>query len=249
MTWLPSHVVAVLIVCAVPVRPAGAALSPGVADTAAALAAQRAWWRAFVVADTAYLRARSVPTVSLTLSSGQTFGLDGMLAESASHSMGAQLAVTWTDEIVRLLTPAVAVVTSRVTEAAGPVSSVYRYVTVLERRGTEWRVAVAQSTREAAFARRTYAAVAAELADFAGTYRTPRGLALRVTVRDSALALTEPSGKELRLEPVGPGLFEFPALSPSNGVVRMLFTRDAAGRVTAFSQLAPGAVNTYPRVP
>jgi hypothetical protein len=71
---------------------------------------------------------------------------------------------------------------------------------------------------------------------------------LRIVAQDSALALIEPSGAELRIEPIGPGLFEFTELSPSNGIVRFAFTRDAAGAVVAFSRLVPGAVNTFPRI-
>jgi hypothetical protein len=163
--------------------------------------------------------------------------------------MGGELTVAWADESVRSPARGVAVVTSRVTETAGPTSSTYRYLTVLARGASGWRVVAAHSTREAAFAPRAFAAAAAELTDFAGAYRTPRGLTLRVVVRDSALALVEPSGRELRIEPVGPGLFELPALSPANGVVRLLFTRDRGGRVTALSQLVPAGVNTFPRVP
>ena len=236
-----THLVAALAIYASPV--------PAAPDTAGAVTAQRAWWRAFVLADTAYLRANSTPTLILTLSSGKTFGRDAALAEAASHTTGGAVSVRWEDETVRSPGQSVVVVTSRVTETVGPTSSTYRYLTVLERGPTGWRVAAAQSTRELAFAPRAYAAAASELADFAGAYRTPRGLMLHVAVQDSALALTEPSGKELRLEPIGPGLFEFTALSPANGVVRLLFTRDAAGRVTGLSQLVPSGVTTFPRSP
>ncbi len=51
------------------------------------------------------------------------------------------------------------------------------------------------------------------------------------------------------MEPIAPGLFEFAALSPANGVVRLLFTRDATGRVTAMSQLTAAGVSTFPRRP
>jgi hypothetical protein len=48
---------------------------------------------------------------------------------------------------------------------------------------------------------------------------------------------------------VGPGLFEFRTLSPSNGVVRMAFARDAGGRVTSMTRLLNGVANVFPRVP
>jgi hypothetical protein len=241
-----THLVAALAVTATPDRPAeGPTRVPS--DTAGAVAAQRAWWRALVLADTTYLRAHSAPTLSLTLSSGRTFDREAALAEPASHTTGRAVTVRWADEAVRSPVSAVAVVTSRVTETVGPTSSTYRYLTVLERGTAGWRVAAAQSTREAVFAARAYAAAAAERADFVGAYRTPRGLALRVVARDSALAPIEPSGTELRMEPIAPGLFELTALSPANGVVRVLFTRDGSGRVTALSQLVPSGVTTFPR--
>ncbi len=218
-------------------------------DTAGVVVAQRAWWQAFVLGDTAYLRAHSAPTLSLTLSSGRMFDRNAALVEAASHTTGGELTVRWANELVRYPSRAVAVVTSRVTETLGPSSSTYRYLTVLERGTTGWRVAAAQSTREVAFAARAYGGAAGDVADFVGAYRTPRGLTLRVVARDSALALIEPSGKELRIEPIGPGLFEFTALSPANGVVRLLFTRDATGRVTALSQLAPSGITAFPRTP
>jgi hypothetical protein len=243
-----SHLFAALAMTAAPARFA-VAQAPVPADTAGAVAAQRAWWRALLLADTAYLRGHSVPTLSLTLSSGRTFDRDAALAEAASHTTGGEVSVRWADEAVRTLAPAAVVVTSRVTETVGPTSTAYRYLTVLARGASGWRVVAAQSTREAVFAPRAYAATAGELADYAGAYRTPRGLALRVVQRDSALALVEPSGRELRMEPIAPGLFEFTALSPANGVVRLLFTRDGSGRVTALSQLVPSGVNVFPRAP
>ena len=248
MILLSLHVVAMLAVSAASAHPAGGR-SLAAADTVGAVAAQRAWWRALVLADTAYLRAHSAPTLSLTLSSGRTFERDAALAEAASHTTGGAVTVRWADEAVRSLGPAAAVVTSRVTETVGSTSSTYRYLTVLERGAAGWRVAAAQSTREAVLAPRAYAAASGGLADFAGAYRTPRGLLLRVLVRDSALALIEPSGKELRMEPIAADLFEFTALSTANGAVRLLFTRDGRGRVTALSQLVPSGVTTFPRAP
>lgn len=222
---------------------------PGAAGDAGALEVQRAWWRAYAVADTAYLQAHTAPRFSLTVSSGVTYDRAGMLAQAATHVNGGRLTMEWADETVRLTAPSVAIATTRSTEADGPASSVYRYLTVMERAGDGWRVVAAQSTRELAFTPRIPVAHAAELSDYAGAYRTPRGAALRVEVRDSALALIEPSGTEIRLEPIGPALFEFRALSPSNGIVRLVFTRDGAGRVAAMTRLVNGAVNTFPRMP
>lgn len=218
-------------------------------DTAGALAAQRDWWRAFVVADTAHLRAHAAPDLSLTLSGGQTYDLPAMLAAMATQTRGARLEVGWADETVRMMAPAVALVTSRVTESDGLTVSRYRFLTLLQRDGAGWRVAAAQSARELALTPRVPAAAAGALADFAGAYRTPRGAALRVVARDSALVLVEPSGLEIPMEPVGPGLFEFNYVSLGNGIVRFSFPRDSAGRVTALVRLIPGTVTTFPRIP
>ncbi|HEU0080360.1 MAG TPA: hypothetical protein VFQ76_22115, partial [Longimicrobiaceae bacterium] len=125
----------------------------------------------------------------------------------------------------------------------------YRYLTLLQRDGAGWRVAAAQSSRELALTPRVPAAAAGALADFAGSYSTPRGAALRVLARDSVLVLVEPSGLEIPMEPIGPGLFEFGYVSLGNGIVRFSFPRDAAGRVTALVRLLPGSLTTFPRIP
>jgi ketosteroid isomerase-like protein len=225
-----------------------ATVSGAPADTAGALEVQRAWWRAFAVADTAYLQAHTAPAFSLTLSSGATFDRAAMLAQAATHVNGSRLTMAWADEAVRVLAPSVAIATTQSTETDGQsVNSTYRYLTVMERAADGWRVAAAQSTRELAFSPRLPAAQAGELGDFVGAYRTPRGAELRVEARDSSLALIEPSGKELPMVPIGPALFELGGMSPSNGIVRLVFTRDATGRVASMSRLINGAVNTFPR--
>jgi hypothetical protein len=228
------------------------ATTPGAVagDSAGVLEAQRAWWRAFTIADTAYLQAHTAPAFSLTVSSGATFDRAGMLAQAATHVNGSRLTMTWADEEARLAAPSVAVATTRSTESdGGMATSTFRYLTVMERAGGGWRVSAAQSTREAAFTPTLPAAQAGELGPYVGGYRTPRGVALRVEARDSALALIEPSGNEIRMEPIGPALFEFRGVSPLNGIVRMAFTRDASGRVTGMTRLVNGAVNTFPRIP
>jgi hypothetical protein len=221
----------------------------GATDDAAALTLQRDWWRAFTVADTAYLQAHTAPAFWMTLSNGRTYDRAGMLAQAATHVNGAGFDVRWADESVRLASPAAVVATGSVTETAAGTSHVYRYLTALERSGTGWRVAAAQSTRELTFTPRVPATVSGPLADYAGGYRTPRGGALQVMVRDSSLALIEPSGAELPMEPIGPALFEFRNLSMSNGIVRFAFARDTSGRVTAMTRLIPGQVSIFPRIP
>lgn len=218
-------------------------------DTAGALEAQRAWWRAYAIADTAYLQAHTAPAFSLTISSGATFDRAGMLAQAATHVNGSRLTMTWADEAARLAAPSVAVATARLTESDGSLAtSTFRYLTVMERAGGGWRVSAAQSTREAAFTPTLPAAQAGDLGPYVGRYRTPRGTTLRVEARDSALALIEPSGTEIRMEPIGPALFEFRGMSPLNGVVRLMFTRDPSGQVTSMTRLVNGAVNTFPRI-
>lgn len=247
----PRHLVVLLALglaaCAGNMSP-GAISGAAASDTAGAAEAQRGWWRAFAVADTAYLQAHTAPAFSLTTSSGATFDRAAMLAQAATHVNGSRMTFTWAEEAARLAAPSVAVASARSTESDGAAAtSTFRYLTVMERAADGWRVSAAQSTRQAAFTPRVPAAQAGELRDYAGGYRTPRGTTLRVEVRDSALALIEPSGKELPMVPIGPALFELSGMSPLNGIVRLVFTRDARGRVTAMTRLVNGAVNIFPR--
>lgn len=229
-----------------------AAASGGTPDPAAygsdeALRLQREWWSAYAGGDTAYLQAHTAPEFLLTVSSGRTYDRAAMLAGAAAHQGG--VGMEWADEAVHpLAAPAVRVATGRVRETIGPTVNVFRYLTVLERGEGGWRVGAAQSTRVAELTPRVSAERAGPLGDYAGEYRTPRGGVLRVVARDSALVLVEPSGAELPMEPIGPGLFEFGRLSPLNGIVRFVFTRDPAGRVAAMSRLISGEVTTFPRV-
>jgi hypothetical protein len=228
-----------------------ATVTPGTAPsgTAGALETQRGWWRALATGDTAFLQAHSAPPLSLTLSSGRTFDRAGAIAQSAVFAGSTPPAFGWSDETVRLLAPGIALATTRSTEGAALAASTYRYVTVLEREGAGWRVTFAQSTRDAVFTPRLTRAAAGSMADYVGEYRGPRGGTVRIVARDSVLALVEPSGRELRMEPIGPSLFEFDYLSPAGVIIRIAFARDASGRVTSASRLIPGTVNTFVRVP
>ena len=87
------------------------------------------------------------------------------------------------------------------------------------------------------------------MVDYIGDYRGPRGGIIRVVPRDSVLALIEPSRRELRMEPIGPSLFEFDYVIPGGAIVRIAFARDASGRVTSANRLIPGIVNIFVRVP
>ncbi|HEX8213042.1 MAG TPA: DUF4440 domain-containing protein [Longimicrobium sp.] len=213
------------------------------------LETQRGWWRALATGDTAFLHAHSAHPLSLTLSSGRTFDRAATIAQAAAFAASTPPTFGWSDETVRLVAPGVALATTRATESAGLVSIAYRFVTVLERDGAAWRVTFAQSTRDAEFTPRLTAAAAGSMADYVGDYRGPRGGTVRVVARDSVLALIEPSGRELRMEPIGPSLFEFDYLSPAGVIIRIAFARDANGRVTSANRLIPGAVNTFVRVP
>lgn len=218
------------------------------ADGKGAIAAQRAWWKAFIVADTASLQARTAGTFTLTLSSGKTYDRATMLVEAASHTQGKEMDIEWGDELVQVPEPTIAIVTSRVKETAGP-TNVFRYVTILHRQGKEWRVAAAQTTRELDLTPRVPIARAGTLSDYAGSYLTPKGAVLRVVAHDAGLALVEPSGKELPLEPVGLGIFELDRLSLSNGLVRIVFLRDETGKVVSMNRLLSGAINSFARMP
>jgi hypothetical protein len=231
--------------------PMGGAPPPSAAanDTAGVLAAQRGWWHAFTVGDTAYLQAHSAPAISLTLSNGRMYDRAGVLARAATHVNGGSLRVDWAEEAVHVPAPGVAVVTSHVTESNGPRSSVFRYLTVLERGGAGWRVSMGQTTREAAATPNVSAEVAGPLDEYAGEYRTPRGGVVRVEVRGSALSLIDPSGQAVSMEPIGPAVFEYRSLDGINTIVRFVFTRDATGRVASLVRLATGEANTWSRVP
>lgn len=217
-------------------------------DVAGVLETQRAWWRGLATGDTTFLAAHSTPALSLTLSSGRTLDRARTIAQAATFAASARPTFSWSDETVRMVAPGVAIATTRATESAALASSAYRYTTVLERDGAAWRVTSAHSTRDAEFTPRLATAAAGPMADYVGDYRGPRGGILRVVARDSVLALIEPSGRELRMEPIGPSLFEFDYLSPAGVIIRIAFARDASGRVTSANRLIPGIVNTFERV-
>ena len=245
---LPITAVTVLASCTSPARVATPAVAP--ADTADAIAAARSWWRAFAVADTASLQTSTAPQLSLTLSNGQVLDRAAMLVDALTHTRGSTLTIEWSEVSVQHPAPGrVAFVTGRVREGNQGGANRYRYLTVLERDGGPWRVSAAQSTRELVLTPAASAQVVGALAEYAGSYRGPRGGGVQITVRDSALALVDGAGTELRLVPIGPALFESSVLSVGNGVLRFAFTRDTTGRVTALNRLINGAVNTWVRVP
>lgn len=218
-------------------------------EVAGVLDTQRGWWRALATGDTAFLEAHSARPLSLTLSSGRTFDRAATVANAAAFAGSEPPTFGWSDETARLVAPGLAVATTRATESAPLASSAFRYMTVLEHDGAVWRVTFAQSTREAVFTPRLTTAEAGSMADYVGDYRGPRGGLLRVVARDSVLAVIQPNGRELRIEPIGPSLFEFDYVVAAGAIVRIAFARDPSGRVTSANRLIPGGVNTFVRVP
>lgn len=231
-------VVAVSLVACTTHRGASAPIDP-----AGALALHLGWWSALANSDEDYLRAHSSPRLVVTLSSGKKHDLDSLVRNSGTA--GRQVKIQCADESVQHLGSETALVISECTESSGLYSTAYRFLTFLENSQESWKVAAAQSTWRATFANRISGS---PLGDFAGSYRTPRGRSLDVTAGDGFLALREPSGLELRLEPIAPNLFEANYVAPGGWITRYSFDRDPSGRVVSLSVLSPGAVNTFPRL-
>ena len=216
--------------------------SPGQPD--GLLEAQRAWWTALARADTSYLRAHSAPGLIATLSSGKTFSIDSLIRTFSTNRHN--VTIEWAEEAVQYRGPSDAVAVAQSTESDGRRPSVYRYLTVLRATGDGWKVIAAQSTRRNAFTQRSY--VHERMTDFEGDYSTPRGLTLKLTANDSSITLREPSGLEVRMEPIGLNLFEATSVSPDGSITRYSFGRNQAGRIVSLSVLVPGVVNTFPKV-
>lgn len=218
-------------------------------DTAGAAEVAERWWRAFTLGDTATLRQHTARSLALTLSNGQTLDRDRLLREAATHVPKATTFVGPAVDVAALPLRGAVVVTSSVREGSQGGSNLFRYLSVLERPDSVWLVVAAHSTRALSLTPRVTAPIAGLLADYAGRYRGQGGGELRVVVRDSALGLIDPAGGEVRLEPIGPALFELPTLYDGIAVVRFAFARDATGQVTSLSRLIYGSVVSWPRVP
>jgi hypothetical protein len=210
--------------------------------------AAEGWWHAIMYGDTAHLARRTDARLVLTFSSGKRFDRASLLGTAVNHhpKPSAFLRRTGADVIP---TGGSVVVSLQVVEGTDNGANAYHYLTVLEKHETEWRVVAAQSTRELAITPRVSAQMAGPFADYIGSYRGGRGGVLRIIARDSVLALIDPSGAEVRIEPIGPGLFELPMLYDGIALVRFAFARDTSGRVTSLSRMIYGSVNTWPRVP
>jgi hypothetical protein len=195
--------------------------------------------------DAAYLRGHSSPALVATLSSGKTSDLESLLQAAGTGRRAPKIECR--SESVLHLDAASAVVVSECSESSGQYSTSYRFLSFLAHAPSGWRVAAAQSTARAAFAPRLKDP--GSLTDLDGGYRTPRGLVLTVTSHTGFLTLREPSGLELRLEPIGPDLFEADYIAPGGWITRYSLARDPNGRVASLSVLSPGAVTTFPKNP
>lgn len=230
-----------LAACSLPHHP-GPSADGGEAD---ALALHRAWWNALATSDAGYLRAHSSPALVATTSSGRTHTLDSLARDAGTARRTPALECT--GESVLHFDAASALAASDCTVASGQYATTYRFLTFMTSTPAGWKVAAAQSTYRAVFASRVKNP--ASLHDLSGSYRTPRGLVLQVTAHEDFVTLREPSGLELRLEPVGPDLFEADYVAPGGWITRYSFARDATGQIVSLSVLSPGAVNTFPRNP
>ncbi len=212
-----------------------------------ALVAAHAWWDAFAKGDESRVTALSATDLSVTLSVGATLDRGGAIAAAREHAGSAYAGTVWSDDRVRFVARDVAVVTSTATEGFANVRTAFRYLTVLARQGSQWHVAAAQSTRVLAPTPRSSVTDAGLLASYAGVFRTPGGQTLEVKPQPGHLLLVEPGGAQRRLDPIARDLFEFEKPQASSGVLRFLFVRDGAGRVTGVTRLGP-QVTTFPRV-
>jgi hypothetical protein len=202
----------------------------------AELAVAKAWWHALAFGDANNLKKHSTKELTVTLSNGRRFTHSQMIDQIAKHDPLAKITLEWTDIIKLSPNPQTAIITGRITEMMRGTPGLFKFITILTKADSEWKVAAAQSTREIELSKRIRGAEAGNLQDYAGKYRTPAGTTLSVVVRDTSLIITDPSGAESPLEAIGPGLFEPPALH-TVGNVRIVFGRDSTGRVNSLSRI------------
>jgi hypothetical protein len=195
-----SLVLAIAAFTASSEMPAATPVTPPSPEAQVTVAA-RDWWDAFARGDTTALETRTAPLLSLTLSTGRRMDRAQAMAQTARHTGSRYAGTMWSDEQVRVVAPGVAIAASTAAEGFGKQRTTFRYLTVLERKGSTWRVSAAQSTRVLEPTPRVPAADAGDLAAFAGAYMTPSGVALRIGVDTGALAMVEPGGGTRRLEP------------------------------------------------
>ncbi len=237
-----------LVIALLGTAPVAAAQTPAnPSATEAALAAHRAWWRAFTVGDTARLAALTAPDLSLTLSTGERFDRAGAIGHASVRGDSMQVQLTWSEESARVLGGA-AVVTSKAAERIGATEAFYRFITVLQAGNGGWRAVAAQSTRSPVPAP-SVPIDPALLAEYAGRYRLPSGATLQVTARDSMLAVALPDGREDLLAPLGTSVFEIRTSAARFDLVRFVFERDGTGRIARMTRLSPAGARSFPRVP
>ena len=216
------------------------------AQNNAPLAAAKAWWHATTFGDTAHLSKHSTGELTVTFNNGRSFSRSEIISQVATHNPLARITSEWSDILVQTPAPQTAIITNRIVERVGAMQHTYKFITVLVSTNSQWKVAAAQSTRELKLGTPVPVAEAGKLEDYAGAYRTPGGILLKVLLRDTSLFLVEPSGTETRLEAIAPGLFEIPQIL-SAGNVRFAFSRDASGSVTFMIRIAHN-VTAMPRM-
>ncbi len=243
-----SLFLAVLLVATLSCRAAssGQERSPiHIPDSTETLRLAHAWWRAFTLGDTAYLERNTGADLVLVLSTGKSYNRTDMLHAAAAHGAQAIPVGPALDAKVLLVSPSGVVVANSIREG----NSTYRYLTVLQRAGAGWGVVGAQSTRVPLIAVRVPSSVSGALRDYAGNYRGGQGGTVRIAPADSGLTLIQPNGEQLRLEPIGPGLFEAVISTTSNLTMQFLFARDDRGQVASLSRIYNGIVLTWGRIP
>lgn len=210
--------------------------------------AHRAWWNAYTLGNVGALESTTAPDALATFSSGKTLTRSALMQAASRNGKSPGFAMAWSDESVQLPRDDLALVIGTSTESVGPSLQQFRITTFLRHtsRGT-WEVLALQSTRIATSSASVAESISGSFHHFVGNYRTPKGRFLTMDVHEGALRLVEPDGKAIELVAIGPGLFESAGQSPINGVIRFAFSRDPSGRVTSFSRLTEGRVDTYPR--
>ena len=204
------------------------------------LEASKAWWQA-ISGDTTYLKKHSTDEVTVTFNNGRSFNCPEIIAHVSKNSSSI-IKSEWSEVIVQNPNPQTVIISNRVLETVGVMHHIYKFITVLVYKDSIWKVAAAQSTRVLELSPRVTIAESGNLDDFAGSYRTPRGMILKILVRDSSLVLVEPSGSETILEAIGPGLFEISKI-PFAGNVRFSFNRDDSGQVRSITRIAHTITN------
>jgi hypothetical protein len=215
-------------------------------NTGSPLAAAKAWWHAVTFGDTNYIKNNSTEKLTVTFNNGQSFTHQEIIVRVGTHNPLAKIAIEWSDITEQKPHPNTTIVTNRIEEKVGPMTHVYKFITVLVKAGSGWSVAAAQSTRELALALRISIMEAGNPEDYAGAYRTPAGMTLELVMKDTSLMMVEPSGAETKLEAIGHDLFELSTM-PFAGNVRFAFVRDAQGKVKSLTRIAH-VITAMPRI-